>query len=129
MDVATILNCTRIYVPILCTRPRLQEVPIHQNPIHMLIKHLEIINFPVFFSWPTCIVDIIHIIQSMIRLRLKVLHKQFATRSTQLPSDWTKLAKKELKGKDPEQTLTWNTPEGIAIQPLYTSDHIKVLFK
>uniref|UniRef100_A0A1X7SRS1 Methylmalonyl-CoA mutase alpha/beta chain catalytic domain-containing protein n=1 Tax=Amphimedon queenslandica TaxID=400682 RepID=A0A1X7SRS1_AMPQE len=27
-----------------------------------------------------------------------------------------------LKGKDPNQTLTWNTPEGISIKPLYTKD-------
>src|SRR5687767_2745968 len=34
--------------------------------------------------------------------------------------DWEKLAAKELKGADPA-TLTWTTPEGIAVKPLYTA--------
>ena len=33
---------------------------------------------------------------------------------------WLDMAKKELRGADPETTLTWNTAEGIAIKPLYT---------
>jgi methylmalonyl-CoA mutase len=33
-------------------------------------------------------------------------------------SDWEALAAKEVKGKD----LTWHTPEGIAVKPLYTAD-------
>ena len=33
-------------------------------------------------------------------------------------TDWQNLASKEVKGKD----LTWQTPEGIAVQPLYTAD-------
>ena len=37
--------------------------------------------------------------------------------------DWAELAKKELKGKDPEQ-LTWTTPEGIDVKPLYTADDL-----
>ncbi len=32
--------------------------------------------------------------------------------------DWKPLADKEVKGRD----LTWHTPEGIAVKPLYTSD-------
>ncbi len=32
--------------------------------------------------------------------------------------DWKKAAEKEVKGKD----LTWHTPEGIAVKPLYTAD-------
>ncbi len=32
--------------------------------------------------------------------------------------DWKSLAEKEVKGRD----LTWHTPEGIAVKPLYTSD-------
>ena len=32
---------------------------------------------------------------------------------------WTKLAEKELKGRDPA-TLTWDTLEGIKVKPLYT---------
>ena len=37
--------------------------------------------------------------------------------------DWAQLAAKELKGKDPEQ-LTWRTPEGIDVKPLYTADDL-----
>ena len=33
--------------------------------------------------------------------------------------DWTALAGRELKGRDPE-SLTWQTPEGIAVRPVYT---------
>ena len=36
-------------------------------------------------------------------------------------SDWTEAAAKEVKGKD----LTWHTPEGIAVNPLYTADDTK----
>jgi methylmalonyl-CoA mutase len=32
--------------------------------------------------------------------------------------DWQKAAEKEVKGKD----LTWHTPEGISVKPLYTAD-------
>ncbi len=35
-------------------------------------------------------------------------------------ADWEALAAKEVKGKD----LTWETPEGIAIKPLYTADDV-----
>jgi len=34
--------------------------------------------------------------------------------------DWEALARRELKGESPE-TLTWETPEGIAVKPLYTA--------
>ena len=34
--------------------------------------------------------------------------------------DWQAAAAKEVKGKD----LTWNTPEGIAVKPLYTADDV-----
>lgn len=37
--------------------------------------------------------------------------------------DWLDLASKEMKGADPD-TLTWNTPEGIAVQPLYTAEDL-----
>ncbi|HWA01987.1 MAG TPA: methylmalonyl-CoA mutase [Rhizomicrobium sp.] len=36
------------------------------------------------------------------------------------PSDWAKLAAKELKDR-PFDSLTWASPEGIAIKPLYTA--------
>ncbi|WCR09260.1 methylmalonyl-CoA mutase [Paracoccus stylophorae] len=35
--------------------------------------------------------------------------------------DWRKLARKELKGRDPD-SLTWDTLEGIAVKPLYTRE-------
>ncbi|XP_062518247.1 methylmalonyl-CoA mutase, mitochondrial-like [Corticium candelabrum] len=37
-----------------------------------------------------------------------------------LHPEWTELAKKQLKGKDPESTLTWRTAEGIDVKPVYT---------
>ena len=38
-------------------------------------------------------------------------------------SDWQKLAASEVKGRD----LTWQTPEGIAVKPLYTADDLPAL--
>jgi hypothetical protein len=35
-------------------------------------------------------------------------------------ADWQKLAASELKGK-PADSLTWATPEGIPVKPLYTA--------
>src|SRR5687768_13098870 len=40
--------------------------------------------------------------------------------------DWEALAAKELKGADPA-TLTWTTPEGIAVRPLYTAADLEGL--
>lgn len=37
--------------------------------------------------------------------------------------DWQKLAERELKASP--ENLVWNTPEGIAVKPLYTSDDLK----
>ncbi|MDZ7284032.1 methylmalonyl-CoA mutase [Sphingomonas sanguinis] len=36
-------------------------------------------------------------------------------------SDWEALAAKEVKGRD----LSWETPEGITVKPLYTADDVK----
>ncbi|MEL7274300.1 MAG: methylmalonyl-CoA mutase [Pseudomonadota bacterium] len=44
-------------------------------------------------------------------------------RNNSLPRDWLDLASKEMKGGDPE-SLTWQTPEGIAVKPLYTGDDL-----
>ena len=41
--------------------------------------------------------------------------------------DWQKIAAGELNGQDPEQTLKWQTAEGIDIKPLYTAEDIKAL--
>jgi len=35
--------------------------------------------------------------------------------------DWRALAEKELKGRSPDD-LVWQTPEGIAVKPLYSAD-------
>ncbi|MEM7223299.1 MAG: methylmalonyl-CoA mutase [Pseudomonadota bacterium] len=40
--------------------------------------------------------------------------------------DWQALAAKELKGKAPED-LTWETPEGIAVKPIYTAADLEGL--
>ncbi|MCE2510758.1 MAG: methylmalonyl-CoA mutase [Alphaproteobacteria bacterium] len=40
--------------------------------------------------------------------------------------EWEKLAEKELKGRSPD-SLTWMTPEGIAVKPLYTADDLAEL--
>ncbi|TMJ16277.1 MAG: methylmalonyl-CoA mutase [Alphaproteobacteria bacterium] len=37
------------------------------------------------------------------------------------PADWTAAASKEVKGKD----LTWHTPEGIEVRPLYTGEDLE----
>ncbi|KXS20530.1 mitochondrial methylmalonyl-CoA mutase [Gonapodya prolifera JEL478] len=39
---------------------------------------------------------------------------------TEIHPDWLKLVSKELKGKDPVETLTWRTAEGINVKPIYT---------
>ena len=40
--------------------------------------------------------------------------------------DWRSLASKEFKGQSPEE-LAWNTPEGIAVKPLYTAEDLEGL--
>ncbi|KAK2508978.1 hypothetical protein MC885_002327 [Smutsia gigantea] len=49
------------------------------------------------------------------------LHKQ-----QPLHPEWAALAKKQLKGKNPED-LIWHTPEGLSIKPLYSSRDTKDL--
>jgi methylmalonyl-CoA mutase len=53
-----------------------------------------------------------------------------------LNAEWAKLVSKELKGKDPETTLTWKTAEviyllflfqGIDVKPLYTKADVENL--
>jgi methylmalonyl-CoA mutase len=50
------------------------------------------------------------------------------TKDTNKPSlaDWTRLATDESKGKSPDH-LTWKTPEGIDIKPLYTASDTAAL--
>ncbi len=45
-----------------------------------------------------------------------VEHRQF--------SKWTEIAEKQMKGKSIE-TLTWMTPEGIRVKPLYTAEDLE----
>lgn len=45
----------------------------------------------------------------------------------ELHPEWAELAKKQLKGADPAKKLTWHTPEGIDIKPLYTKRDTKEL--
>jgi methylmalonyl-CoA mutase len=40
--------------------------------------------------------------------------------------EWRALAKRELKGAEPE-SLTWHTPEGIDVKPLYTAEDLEGL--
>ena len=42
-----------------------------------------------------------------------------ASTKVSLNEEWVNLAKKQLKGVDPSEKLTWKTPEGIWIKPLY----------
>lgn len=51
--------------------------------------------------------------------------KRFLQREPLHP-EWTELAKKQLKGADPEKELTWHTPEGIDIKPVYTKIDTKL---
>ena len=37
--------------------------------------------------------------------------------------DWRELATKECKGQSPDE-LTWQTPEGIPVKPLYTAEDL-----
>lgn len=46
--------------------------------------------------------------------------------ATSLPSEWTKLATKELKNK-PVDSLIWKSPEGIDVKPIYTAEDTKDL--
>lgn len=41
---------------------------------------------------------------------LKVIGQRFVHREPLHP-EWTELARKQLKGADPEKKLTWHTPE------------------
>ena len=43
------------------------------------------------------------------------------TKKTENKTEWTELANKELRGR-PLDDLKWQTPEGIEVQPVYTSD-------
>ncbi len=48
------------------------------------------------------------------------------TKKTTLPRDWLQIATSEMKDRDPE-SLTWRTPEGIDVKPVYTEADCKNL--
>lgn len=56
---------------------------------------------------------------SSLRWCSKVLGVRLVHREPLHP-EWSELAKKQLKGADPEEKLTWVTPEGIKLKPLYS---------
>ncbi len=49
-----------------------------------------------------------------------------AEKSKQSPEQWRELAAKELRGRSLDE-LTWQTPEGIAVKPLYSSEDLEGL--
>ncbi|KAF9307331.1 hypothetical protein BGZ91_008448, partial [Linnemannia elongata] len=55
------------------------------------------------------------------------LKKAYTTERTRQPlhEQWAKMATKELKGKNPEEQLTWKTAEGLNIKPVYTQADTK----
>jgi methylmalonyl-CoA mutase len=42
-----------------------------------------------------------------------------------LDPEWAALAKKQLKGKNPEEELLWYTSEDITLKPIYTKKDIE----
>nr|KAF6506594.1 methylmalonyl-CoA mutase [Rousettus aegyptiacus] len=56
----------------------------------------------------------------------RVLWQRLLHQQQPLHPEWAALAKKQLKGKNPED-LIWHTPEGISIKPLYSSRDTKGL--
>uniref|UniRef100_H9FUQ7 Methylmalonyl-CoA mutase, mitochondrial n=1 Tax=Macaca mulatta TaxID=9544 RepID=H9FUQ7_MACMU len=49
----------------------------------------------------------------------RLIRQRFLHQQQPLHPEWAALAKKQLKGKNPED-LIWHTPEGISIKPLYS---------
>ena len=49
-----------------------------------------------------------------------------AHKDKQTPAEWRELATKESKGRSPDE-LNWETPEGIAVKPLYSEEDLKGL--
>ncbi|XP_046655218.1 methylmalonyl-CoA mutase, mitochondrial-like [Daphnia pulicaria] len=53
--------------------------------------------------------------------QFRCLHRQ------PLDPEWTALAKKQLKGKNPEEELLWYTSEDITLKPIYTKKDVEGL--
>ncbi|OXA56817.1 Methylmalonyl-CoA mutase, mitochondrial [Folsomia candida] len=62
---------------------------------------------------------------SSCKKHVRILSRAYAVT---LDPEWSTLAKKQLKGKDPE-TLLWYTYEDVVVKPLYTKDDTKDLGK
>ena len=56
----------------------------------------------------------------------RLLWQRLLHRQQPLHPEWAALAKKQLKGKNPEE-LIWHTPEGVSMKPLYSSRDTKGL--
>ena len=54
------------------------------------------------------------------------MSKKIFDKETSTPEQWAELATKQLKGRSPDE-LTWHTPEGIDVKPLYTAADIEAL--
>ena len=50
--------------------------------------------------------------------------KDIYDKSSATTDAWTELATRQLKGRSPTD-LTWETPEGIDVKPLYTAADIE----
>eukprot|EP00730_Choanoeca_flexa_P007528 TRINITY_DN12347_c1_g10_i2.p1 TRINITY_DN12347_c1_g10~~TRINITY_DN12347_c1_g10_i2.p1 ORF type:complete len:725 (+),score=219.02 TRINITY_DN12347_c1_g10_i2:54-2228(+) len=57
---------------------------------------------------------------------LRAAHRLIQVRATSI-SAWQERASKELKGKDPQETLAWHTPEGLTVKPVYGKDDVAEL--
>nr|XP_009860352.1 methylmalonyl-CoA mutase, mitochondrial-like [Ciona intestinalis] len=55
------------------------------------------------------------------KLNPAVAYRFYGTK-VPLNKEWAALAKKQLRGSDPEDKLTWKTPEGISLKPLYSKE-------
>jgi len=63
--------------------------------------------------------QIINFDSLMIRITRTVSRHHSMVRAMSYPAEWEKLARKELKNKDPA-SLEWKSPEGVTLKPLYT---------
>ena len=53
----------------------------------------------------------------------KILDPAYPRTTCPLDNEWTELAKKQLKGRNPEEALTWHTPE--VTKDGWMSGHLK----
>ncbi|EFA75250.1 methylmalonyl-coenzyme A mutase [Heterostelium album PN500] len=62
---------------------------------------------------------------SITRNLIRRSYCQINTTTPALPKEWIDLAKKEIKHDDPAKKLTFSSPEGIQIKPLYMKEDVK----